>query len=418
MIDGDLFKRMTESSTRCYLIAHQTARNEHDSIDDHLAELRQLAESCGLQVMGQRRLRRPKISSKTFYGTGQLEEITHEAKGLGVRILICDDELSGSQSVAIESLCKMICMDRTRLILKIFEQRAQTKESKAQVELARLQYELPRLKGVWIHLSRQGGGLGLRGGAGETQLEVERRIYGHKISTLKKELNHIEQVRQTQHQGRSPLIPRVALVGYTNAGKTSLLRELTGKGEPKNILFATLDTTTRRAWLGPDYDEVTGMGSGQPKVCLIADTVGFIRKLPHQLVAAFRSTLGEVQNANALVVVVDASSPDLDDHLKIVTQTLRGIGCPEDYEDQPRVLVLNQCDKINRPRRLELQRRYPGAIFLSTLTGLGLDDVKNWLKELIPGPPKPREMEWWEQGLTRPAARALHSLGESGLASS
>lgn len=155
---------------------------------------------------GPKRLKRPKISSQTFYGPGQIEELTLEARAAGARILICDDELSGSQSVAIERLSKMICMDRTRLILKIFEQRAKTKEAKAQVELARLQYELPRLKGVWRHLSRQGGGLGLRGGAGETQLEVERRIYGQKISTLKKELSHVQRVRETQRSGRSPSV--------------------------------------------------------------------------------------------------------------------------------------------------------------------------------------------------------------------
>lgn len=177
---------MNETPIRCFLIAHQGPREPQDPIEDHLVELHQLALSCGLHVVGQKRLKRPKISSQTFYGPGQIEELTLEARAAGARILICDDELSGSQSVAIERLSKMICMDRTRLILKIFEQRAKTKEAKAQVELARLQYELPRLKGVWRHLSRQGGGLGLRGGAGETQLEVERRIYGQKISTLKR----------------------------------------------------------------------------------------------------------------------------------------------------------------------------------------------------------------------------------------
>ncbi len=393
---------MNDIPIRCFLIAHQGPRECQDPIEDHLAELYQLAVSCGLQVVGQKRLKRPKISSQTFYGPGQIEELTLDARAVGARILICDDELSGSQSVAIERLSKMICMDRTRLILKIFEQRAKTKEAKAQVELARLQYELPRLKGVWRHLSRQGGGLGLRGGAGETQLEVERRIYGQKISALKKELSHVQRVRDTQRSGRSPAIPRVALVGYTNAGKTSLLKQLTGAGEPEDLLFATLDTTTRRAWLGPDYDEATGRGTGEPKTCLVSDTVGFIRKLPHQLVAAFRSTLSEVRTSDALLVILDASSLDLRDHLKTVTQTLKTIGCEDNFESQPRILILNQVDKITRPQRLDLARHYPGAIQMSTHDGLGIDELKNWLRELMPGPPKPRDLEWWELGDSRP----------------
>ncbi|MFM1773827.1 MAG: GTPase HflX [Acidobacteriota bacterium] len=393
---------MNETPIRCFLIAHQGPREPQDPIEDHLVELHQLALSCGLHVVGQKRLKRPKISSQTFYGPGQIEELTLEARAAGARILICDDELSGSQSVAIERLSKMICMDRTRLILKIFEQRAKTKEAKAQVELARLQYELPRLKGVWRHLSRQGGGLGLRGGAGETQLEVERRIYGQKISTLKKELSHVQRVRETQRSGRSPSVPRVALVGYTNAGKTSLLKQLTGAGDPQDLLFATLDTTTRRAWLGPDYDEATGKGTGEPKTCLVSDTVGFIRKLPHQLVAAFRSTLSEVRTSDALLVILDASSPDLRDHLKTVTQTLRTIGCEDDFDAQPRILILNQVDKISRPRRLDLARHFPGAIQMSTRDGLGIDELKDWLRELMPGPPKPRDLEWWERGESIP----------------
>ncbi|HJW09863.1 MAG TPA: GTPase HflX, partial [Holophagaceae bacterium] len=314
------------------------------------------------------------------------------------------DELSGSQVNAIEKLTSLRCIDRTGLILSIFEQRAQTREAKAQVELARCEYELPRLKGAWTHLERQGGGVGLRGGPGETQIEVDRRMIRTRISQLKRELEHLERVRETQRQGRPKGLPRVALVGYTNAGKTSLLKALTGTGEPQDLLFATLDTTTRKAWLGADTDPETGEGSGEPKHALVADTVGFIRKLPHQLVAAFRSTLGEVRTADALIIVADAAHRELEDQLKVVTATLREIGCMDDQNLQPRLLVLNQVDRLHRPQRLDLKKQFPGAVQTVALTGQGVDEIRGWLRELIPGPPKPRQMEWWELPEATPAS--------------
>jgi GTP-binding protein HflX len=388
---------MTESLPRCLLIARQGPEDREDRIEDHLLELAELARSCGFEVWARRRLKRPQIASRTFYGSGQLEALADEAARQGVRHLICDDELSGSQVNAIEKLTNLICLDRTGLILSIFEQRAQTREAKAQVELARCEYELPRLKGAWTHLERQGGGVGLRGGPGETQIEVDRRMIRTRISQLKRELTHLEQVRKTQREGRPKGMPRVALVGYTNAGKTSLLKALTGEGEPRDLLFATLDTTTRKAWLGQDFDPETGEGDAEPKHCLVADTVGFIRKLPHQLVAAFRSTLGEVRTADALLVVADAAHPDLEDHLKVVGATLREIGCePEDIGAQPRLLVLNQVDRLHRPQKLELKKRHPGAVQTCALQGAGIGEIRSWLRELISGPPKPRTLEAWE----------------------
>jgi GTP-binding protein HflX len=207
-----------------------------------------------------------------------------------------------------------------------------------------------------------------------------------RISQLKRELEHLQRVRDTQRQGRSPKVPRVCLVGYTNAGKTSLLRALTGEGEPQNMLFATLDTTTRKAWLGVDPD------SFEPRHALVSDTVGFIRKLPHQLVAAFRSTLGEVRTADALLVVADASSPELEEHLKVVGATLKELGCGE----HSRLLVLNQTDRITRPRRLDLKRLHPEAIQTCALTRDGVEEIRRWMLELIPGQPAPRELEAWE----------------------
>ncbi len=379
---------MDQTPLRCLLIARQGQGDREDRIQDHLLELAELARSCGFEVQARRSLRRALIAPKTFYGPGQLEALAEEARQHEVGYLICNDELSGSQVNAIEKLTGLVCMDRTGLILAIFEQRAQTQEAKVQVELARCEYELPRLKGAWTHLERQVGGVGVRGGPGETQIEVDRRITRHRIGQLKKELHHLEQVRETQRQGRIPGLPRVALVGYTNAGKTSLLRALTGEGEPQDMLFATLDTTTRRAWLGSDGE------SGRPMHALVSDTVGFIRKLPHQLVAAFRSTLGEVRTAEALVVVADAANPDLDEHLKVVDDTLREIGCG----DHPRLLVLNQVDRLTRPRRLDLKREHPGAVLASATAGEGVQEIREWLRDLIPAPPKPREPEAWEQG--------------------
>ena len=377
---------MDDARSRCYLLAHQGPDDLEEDIEEHLAELKELARACDLEPAGRLRLKRATVDSRIFYGKGQLENVAAEARRLGAGLLICDNELSGSQIRNIEKATGMSCLDRTGLILAIFEQRAQTREAKAQVELARYEYELPRLKGAWTHLERQAGGTGTRGGAGETQIEVDRRMTRLRISQLKKELVHLQQVRDTQRQGRSPRVPRVALVGYTNAGKTSILKCLTGEGEPRNMLFATLDTTTRKAWLGVEPE------TGEPRHALVSDTVGFIRKLPHQLVAAFRSTLGEVRTADALVVVADAGSPDLEDHLKVVGATLKELGCGE----HSRLLVLNQVDRLTRPRRLDLKRAHPEAIQTCALSRDGMDEVRGWLLGLIPGQPAARTLEDWE----------------------
>jgi GTPase len=377
---------MPELPSRCYLIAHQGPQDRDNDIEVHLAELEELARACDLEPVGRERLKRSAVDARTFFGKGQVEAVARKAQALEARILLCDNDLSGGQIRNIEKATGLKCLDRTGLILEIFEQRAQTREARAQVELARCEYELPRLKGAWTHLERQVGGVGVRGGAGETQIEVDRRMTRLRISQLKRELDHLQRVRSTQRQGRSPKMPRVALVGYTNAGKTSILKALTGEGEPRDMLFATLDTTTRKAWLG--VDETTG----EPRQALLSDTVGFIRKLPHQLVAAFRSTLGEVRTADALLVVADGSSPELEDQLKVVGATLKELECG----GHPRLLVLNQVDRLTRPRRLDLVRAHPEAVMTCALNREGLDGIREWLLELLPGPPRPRVLEDWE----------------------
>lgn len=378
---------MSHRTVSCFLLARQDPEAHEWTVSEHLVELAELVHACGMEPVGSRVLRKASLDARTFYGKGQIEEAAREARAAQATLLVCDDDLTGGQVHAIQKSTGLNVIDRTGLILSIFEQRARTQEAKVQVELARCEYELPRLKGAWTHLERQVGGVGVRGGPGETQIEVDRRITRQRIAQLKKELRHLEQVRETQRQGRIPGIPRVALVGYTNAGKTSVLRALTGEGEPQDMLFATLDTTTRRAWLGADPE------TGKPSFALVSDTVGFIRKLPHQLVAAFRSTLGEVRTAEALVVVADASSPELEEHLKVVGATLQEIGCGE----QPRLLVLNQVDRLTRPRRLDLKRRHPGAVFTCALSGEGIAELRSWLRDLIPGPPAPRPLEDWER---------------------
>jgi GTPase len=376
---------MTDLRTRCFLLAHQGPHDVEEEIEEHLLELAELARACDCVPVGQLRLKRATLDSRTYYGPGQVRAVAEAARHLEATMLLCDDELSGSQVHNIEGATGIACVDRTGIILDIFARRAHTREARAQVELARRQYELPRLKGAWTHLERQAGGVGTRGGAGESQIEVDRRLTRTSISQLKKELKHLEQVRETQRQGRDAGLPRVALVGYTNAGKTSLLKALTGEGEPKDMLFATLDTTTRKAWLG------VAEGTGEPLHALVSDTVGFIRKLPHQLVAAFRSTLGEVRTADALLVVADAASSELEEHLKVVDATLKEIDCG----DHPRLLILNQVDRLTRPRRLDLKRSHPEAIQTCALTRSGLEEVREWLLGLIPAA-TPRELEPWE----------------------
>ena len=370
---------MSIHPTCCFLLARQDPDQVEWAVSEHLVELAELVHAAGMEPVGSRVLRRAAVDARTFYGKGQIEEAAREAKGSMATLLVCDDELTGGQVNAIQKTTGLRVLDRTGLILAIFEQRARSQEAKVQVELARCEYELPRLKGAWTHLERQVGGVGVRGGPGETQIEVDRRITRQRIAQLKKELKHLERVRETQRQGRIAGVPRVALVGYTNAGKTSILRALTGEGEPQDMLFATLDTTTRQLWLAEAERSV-----------VLSDTVGFIRDLPHKLVEAFRATLLEAADADLLLHVVDAASPQAAEQMLEVERVLQEIGA----DRIPQILVFNKLDLVEpsaRPRvTADRVERSPGVatprVFVSARDGSGLDALRQLIAERLPEP--------------------------------
>lgn len=297
-----------------------------EQVEEYLNELAFLASTAGAITAKHfiQRLQHP--DSKTYVGKGKLEEIKNYAAGKDIRILIFDDELSGAQISNIEKATNIKTIDRSDLILDIFARRAKTAQAKAQVELAQYQYILPRLRGMWKHLERLGGGIGTRG-PGESEIETDRRIVREKIALLRKRLAEIEKQAFTQRKERGEFI-RVALVGYTNVGKSTLMN-LLSKSEvlAENKLFATLDTTTRKIVF-------------ENTPFLLSDTVGFIRKLPHHLIESFKSTLDEVKESDILLHVVDISHPLYEDQMKVVNTTLAELGCA----DKPVVTIFNKMD--------------------------------------------------------------------------
>ena len=336
-------------------------------LEEHLDELSLLAQTAGAEVVGRYIQRRDRINPTYFIGKGKAQQIIQQAQELDVQLIIFDDELSPSQIrnfLKISDSIKVI--DRTGLILDIFQRHAQTRESKTQVELAHLQYLLPRLTRLWTHLERQMGGIGTRAGAGETQIEVDRRIIRDRIAKLRKDLKKIDKERETQSKRRKEMF-RVALVGYTNAGKSTLLNALTGADVfVQDQLFATLDTTIRTLEVN-DHHRL-----------LLSDSVGFIRKLPHTLVASFRSTLMEVLEADLLLLLLDGSSYLLDEQLQTVREVLNEIGA----RDKEAMLVINKIDLIEDPEILQgLKARFPEAVFISALNHLRLDALQEAMVE-------------------------------------
>lgn len=312
---------------RIVLVAVVRDRQEMREVEEYLDELRFLAETAGVETVATFTQKLPYPDKRTFVGSGKLQEIKEYIAENEISAVIFDDELSPSQTRNLEKELGIKILDRTRLILDIFAQRATTAYAKTQVELAQLQYLLPRLTGMWTHLERQRGGTGTRGGAGEREIETDRRIIRDRIARLKEQLVKVDRQMATQRSGRGSLV-RVALVGYTNVGKSTLMNMLS-KSEvfAENKLFATLDTTVRKVVL-------------ENLPFLLSDTVGFIRKLPTQLVESFKSTLDEVREADLLLHVVDISHPNFEDQINVVNQTLRDIGAG----DKPVFLIFNKID--------------------------------------------------------------------------
>ncbi len=338
-------------------------------IDEHLDEMELLADTAGAKVVGRVTQCLNKINPAYFVGKGKAEQIMNQAKELGVSLVIFDEDLSPAQTKNFQELSENIkVIDRSALILDIFQRHAKTKEAKTQVELAHLQYLLPRLTRMWTHLERQMGGIGTRAGAGETQIEVDRRLIGQRIAKLKKELSKIVKERGTQSRRRKDQF-RVALVGYTNAGKSTLMNAITGADVYiRDQLFATLDTTIRSTVIDGEHE------------ILLSDTVGFIRKLPHHLVASFRSTLQEVLEADLILIVLDASSPQIIEHLDTINEVLTDLGADKNTS----LIVLNKIDTINEDSRIAyLKRKFTDGILISAKNHLRIDNLLESIKEII-----------------------------------
>ena len=320
---------------KAILIGVITPEQNKNQAEEYLDELAFLAKTAGAIPIKKITQKLPVPNNKTFIGKGKIEEVKQLAKELEVELIIFDDDLSPVQLRNIEKILECKILDRSNLILDIFASRARTANAKTQVELAQYQYLLPRLTRMWTHLERQKGGIGMRG-PGETQIETDRRIIGQKISLLKKQLEKIDKQKITQRKGRGNMI-RLALVGYTNTGKSTLMNQLS-KSEvfAENKLFATLDTTIRKVVV-------------ENLPFLLADTVGFIRKLPHQLVESFKSTLDEVRESDLLLHVVDISNPNFENQIEVVNQTLVEIGA----SDKPIILLFNKTDTFTYTKKDE-----------------------------------------------------------------
>jgi GTP-binding protein HflX len=337
--------------------------------DVELEELRELSRAAGVQPVGELVQRRPRPDERTYVGKGKLEELKAQYGAAGAESLIVDDELSPPQQRRLEDALTARVVDRTQLILDIFAQHARSAEGKLQVELAQLEYNLPRMRGMWQHLERLGGGLGVVGGGvgtrgpGESQLETDRRLAGRRITLLRRRLRELRKQRATRRKQRERSeVPTVALAGYTNVGKSTLLNRLTEAGvSVNNQLFETLDPTTR----GFEHDG---------RRYLVTDTVGFIRRLPHQLVEGFASTLEETLSADLVLHVVDASVPEeqLEDMAEAVASVLAEIGADE----LPMLHVLNKIDRVDPLRRRRLANTFPGAPQVSAQTGEGIEELQ------------------------------------------
>ena len=343
------------------------SQQDGDDAEDSVAELAELVETAGAVVVGTLIQKRENIHPGTYVGTGKVFELEELIEQTGATGIVCDDELSPAQLKNLEEALKTKVMDRTLIILDIFATRASTSEGKIQVELAQLKYRLSRLSGLGRSLSRLGGGIGTRG-PGEKKLEMDRRLINSRVAQLNRELKEVQRHREVNRQQRKrSRIPVVAVVGYTNAGKSTLLNHLTNAEVlEEDKLFATLDPTTRILEL-----------TNNQKV-LMTDTVGFIRKLPHHLIDAFRSTLEEAKYADIILHVVDASNPQMDKQMYIVYDTLRNL----EVEGKKIITAFNKTDRIGQPKPLH-DFRAERTVHISAKYGDGLEDLKNILEEIL-----------------------------------
>tara|TARA_Y100000590_G_C15650922_1_gene988715 strand:+ start:322 stop:1599 length:1278 start_codon:yes stop_codon:yes gene_type:complete len=347
---------------KAYLIGVVLNTEDALNINEELNELESLANTAGAKTIGRAYQHRIAPDAATFIGKGKANTIIAQASELDCNLIIFNNDISPTQIKNMQKIAgdKLKVIDRTGLILDIFTKHAKTKEAKTQVQLAQLEYMLPRLTRQWTHLERQMGGVGTRAGAGETQIEVDRRLVRNQISKLKKDLSAIEKQRNIQNYGRDSTY-RIALVGYTNAGKSTIMENLTGADiYVANKLFATLDTTTRKISMDVGIQ------------VLISDTVGFIRNLPHNLIASFRSTLGEIENVDLILKVVDISSEVVKKHIDTIDEVLSSLK----LNNKPFIQVFNKIDQLsNSDEKNILVNKYSNAIFISAKENLGVESL-------------------------------------------
>jgi GTP-binding protein HflX len=356
---------------KAFLIAVDTGDDSGWSATESLVELAALATTAGAEVVGAEWQNRRHVDPNWYVGKGKAEDLVAARSETRFDLLVADDELSPGQQKALEGLLNVKVIDRSRLILDIFAQHARTHEGRLQVELAQLEYQLPRLTRLWTHLSRTQGGIGSRG-PGESQLETDRRIIRDRIKKMKGRVDDVRRARETTARGRDRrLMATVGIVGYTNAGKSTLLNALVGSevALAEDKLFATLDPTSRQVKLG----------DGQ--AAIVTDTVGFIHKLPHQLVDAFRATLEEVNRADVLLEIIDSADPHFGEHRRTVQTVLDELGAG----DKPRLVVFNKADLLEPAARDggAMAPAIAGSVFVSALTGFGLDTLRVELAALL-----------------------------------
>ena len=355
--------------TKALLVGVFHSGGDRVKCEEHLSELNRLCETFGILETDAVSCPIKKFDAGTYLGSGKLEELSEKAKKMGMELVVFDDEITPHQQRNLEAIFQLPVIDRTELIIEVFAQRAQTKEAKLQIELAKIKYQFPRLRRLWTHLSRQStGGGGFLKGEGEKQIEIDRRLLRKRIDTLNKEIEEVIEQRKVQRGARERSgIPTFAIVGYTNAGKSTLLKTLTHADVlVEDKLFATLDTTTRKYTLPNNQD------------ILLVDTVGFIRKIPHTLVAAFKSTLEEAIHTDILIHLIDVSHQSAEEHAEATIEVLKELGA----EHLPVITVLNKVDACENPLMItKMKLKFPKTVQISALHRRGLEELADLMME-------------------------------------